>query len=86
MPHHKSCKKRLKTSEKSRIYNRAYRTTMRNSLKVFRALETSEEAAAMVPALSSQFDRMAKKGILKKRMADRMKSRLALRVNRLAAQ
>ena len=84
MPHHKSCKKRLKTSEKSRIYNRAYRSHLRSSIKAFRALESREEASAMVPTLSSQLDRMAKKGILKKRMADRIKSRLALHVNRLS--
>jgi small subunit ribosomal protein S20 len=84
MPHHKSCKKRLKTSEKSRVYNRSYRSSLRNNIKAFRALESREEASAMVPTLSSQLDRMAKKGILKKRMVDRIKSRLALRVNRMS--
>lgn len=83
MPHHKSCKKRLKTNEKSRIYNRAYTSQMRNNLKSFRALESAEEAAAALPGLSSMLDKMAKKGIIKQNRASRLKSRLQQRVNGL---
>jgi ribosomal protein S20 len=46
MPHHKSCKKRLKTSEKSRIHNRDYTSQMRSNLKSFRAMDSAEEAGA----------------------------------------
>ena len=86
MPHHKSCKKRLLTSEKSRIYNRAYRSQLRKSLKEFRAISSAEEASAMVPALSSQLDKLAKKGIFKHGTANRLKSRIALHVNGLSVQ
>lgn len=84
MPHHKSCKKRLKTSEKSRVYNRAYVSQLRGSLKSFRALEGAEEAKAALPGLSSMLDRLAKKGIIKHNRASRLKSRLQLRVNDLS--
>ncbi len=84
MPHHKSCKKRLKTSEKSRIRNRNYTSQMRSNLKIFRAIESPEEAGAALPALSSLLDRMAKKGVIKHNRASRLKSRLQQRVNGLA--
>ena len=83
MPHHKSCKKRLKTSDKSRVYNRAYTSQMRKSLKEFRACENAEEAAAVLPAMSSLLDKMAKKGIIKQNRASRLKSRMQTRVNGL---
>ncbi len=84
MPHHKSCKKRMKTSEKSRIRNRDYTTQMRNNLKSFRAIDSAEDAGAALPGLSSLLDRMAKKGIIKHNRASRLKSRLQQRVNGLA--
>jgi len=84
MPHHKSCKKRLKTSEKARIYNKAYRSHLRHNLRDFRRLDDAAEATAKLPALSSQLDTLVKKGIIKRNMASRLKSRLALRANGLA--
>jgi len=86
MPHHKSCKKRLKTSKKARLYNKAYKSNMRHSLKAFRAVSSAEEATGMLPALSSQLDKLAKKGIIKRGTANRMKSRLAIRAGSLAQQ
>jgi len=84
MPHHKSCKKRLKTSQKARIANRGYRTHLRHNLKEFRLLSDPTQAATRLPGLSGQLDRMVKKGIIKRNMADRLKSRLALHANQLS--
>ena len=84
MPNHKSCKKRLKTSEKSRIYNKAYYSCLCHGIKKFRAIENGEEATAAVPVLSSLLDKMAQKGILKRKKADRLKSRLQQGANRLS--
>ncbi|MCB1161827.1 MAG: 30S ribosomal protein S20 [Candidatus Krumholzibacteriia bacterium] len=83
MPHHKSCKKRLKTAEKSRVYNRAYTSLMRTRLKKFRAIDKADEAAAALPEISAMLDQLAKKGIIKQNRASRLKSRLQLKANAL---
>lgn len=80
MPHHKSAKKRVLTNEKSRLRNRENRAEMRSTVKSFRALaETGEkdQVAAKLPAMHSLIDVQARKGIIPKRRASRLKSRLA---------
>ncbi len=80
MPHHKSAKKRVLTNEKSRLRNRQNRAEMRSTVKSFRALaETGEkdQVAAKLPAMHSLIDVQARKGIIPKRRASRLKSRLA---------
>jgi len=44
LPNHKSCAKRMKTSEKERIRNRAFRTTLRVAIKELRSETNKEEA------------------------------------------
>lgn len=77
MPHHKSCKKRLLTSRKANLANRAERSRLRHALRDFRALTDRDAAAERLPAVVSLLDRMAKKGIIKRQRADRLKSRLS---------
>jgi len=84
MPHHKSCKKRLKTSQEARAYNRAYKSALRGRIKQFRGLNSAEEAAAQMPGMTSMLDRLAKKRIIKRNQARRLKSRLQARVNSLS--
>ncbi|MCP4548795.1 MAG: 30S ribosomal protein S20 [bacterium] len=84
MPHNKSCKKRLKTNEKSRVYNKAYTSQMRSQLKAFRAIEAGDDAKAGLPELVSLLDRMKKKGILKANRVSRLKSRLQIKANNLS--
>jgi len=76
MPHHKSCKKRLITSRKSNLAQRAARSRIRHELRDFRAVTDKEAAAGKLPAMVSLLDRMAKRGVIKKEKADRLKSRL----------
>lgn len=76
MPHHKSCKKRLKTSLERRERNRMNRTVMRSTLKTFRA-ETAEERKARLSEMYSLLDVQVRKGIIPKSRASRLKSRLA---------
>ncbi len=76
MPHHKSCKKRLITSRKANLANRAERSHMRHQLRDFRGLTDKDAAAGKLPEMISLLDKMAKKGIIKKQKADRLKSRL----------
>lgn len=76
MPHHKSCKKRLITSQKRNERNRQNRSLMRTKIKAFRAAETVEKAATL-SEMYSLVDVQARKGLMPKKRAARIKSRLA---------
>jgi len=78
LPHHKSCKKRLITSAKSRERNRTNKVAVRGALKNFRALEDgTEQRNEQLTDMYSRMDVLARKGIIPRKRADRMKSRLA---------
>jgi ribosomal protein S20 len=77
LPHHKSCKKRLKTSEERRERNRQNRGNTRTALKKFRTESTAEERKQQLPQLYSLLDVQVRKGILPKSRVSRLKSRLA---------
>ncbi len=73
VPQHKSCKKRMKTSEKARRANRAVRSAIRTSLKVIRTSEDLEQIKGEVPRLYSLMDKAARKhraGFNKNRVAN----------------
>jgi small subunit ribosomal protein S20 len=78
LPHHKSCKKRLLTSQKRRERNRHNKATMRGALKAFRNLpDGSAERQAQLTSMYSRMDVLARKGVIPRKRASRMKSRLA---------
>ena len=77
MPHHKSCKKRLKTSLERRERNRMNRAVMRSSLKKYRQEGSTEERQAKLAEMYSLLDVQVRKGIIPKSRASRLKSRLA---------
>lgn len=79
MPHHKSAKKRVITNEKARLRNRQNRSNMRTAIKGFRALAgtAAPDAAAKLPEMYSLVDVQARKGIIPRKRASRLKSRLA---------
>lgn len=75
MPHHKSAKKRLRTSQEARLRNRGQRTEFRRAIKVAR------EDNAQIPAALSAADVAAQRGMIHKNKAARLKSRLMKRLN-----
>jgi len=75
MPQHKSCKKRLKTDLKRQIRNRAAKSALRRSLRIYREADAAGRAAAY-PQLTSALDRAAAKGFISNNRASRLKSRL----------
>ncbi len=77
MPHHKSCKKRMRTSGEEQLRNRAIRTTLKSSIKDLKATQKPEEAAAKYTATVRNIDKAASKKIIHKNKAARLKSRLA---------
>jgi small subunit ribosomal protein S20 len=81
MPHHKSAVKRLKTAEIARQRNVGVKSQVRRQLKRQRTL-TGAEAVAALSATHGELDRAAKKGVIPKRRAARLKSRTAKKTNR----
>jgi small subunit ribosomal protein S20 len=83
MPQHKSCKKRMRTSEEERLRNRAFRSQLRTVMKEVRTEQNKDEAAKKLREAIIVIDKAASYGLIHKRNADRNKSRLTLHVNRL---
>lgn len=79
MANTKSAKKRIRTSLRKQIRNKAVRTRTRNAVKAARvAIETgsAEEGVEAVRVAYSELDRAAIKGVIHKRNSSRRKSRL----------
>lgn len=83
MPHHKSAVKRMRTTKRDRTKNINVRSELKSMLK--RTTEEPKNKELMRETVSS-LDRAVKKGVLKKAVANRRKSRLALLANRTAAK
>ena len=80
MPHNKSCKKRLITSQKRNDRNRQNRAMMRAQIKTYRAeigQAEPEGKATSLTAMYSLIDTQARKGLMPKKRAARLKSRMA---------
>ena len=67
----------MKTSEKERLLNRGYRSTLRNSIRDLRAESNKENASKMYRDVASLLDKAVSNGIIHKKNASRNKSRLA---------
>lgn len=81
MANHLSAKKRIRQTEKRRIFNRYYAKTGRNSIKNFRSLTEKADATAQLPGLISSIDKLVKRGIIHKNKAANLKSKLTRKVN-----
>ncbi len=83
MPNHKSCEKRVRTSQQQRLRNRATRSELRAAIKELRAMTSKEEAAPKYRQVVSLMDCAASSHLIHKKNADRNKSRLARFVQKL---
>jgi small subunit ribosomal protein S20 len=83
LPNHKSCAKRVKTSEADRIRNRALRTTLRAAVKAVRNETNKEEALKKLKTVSITLDKAASYKLIHRKNASRNKSRLARFVQKL---
>lgn len=80
MPTRKSAAKHMRADEKKRRLNAHVRATLRTLTRKYGLFITAGEidnAKKLLPALSSALDKAAKRGIIHKGNASRMKSRLA---------
>ncbi len=83
MANHKSSEKRIRQTEKRRLHNKYYAKTARNAVRTLRSMRQKEEAQALLPTVIAMLDKLAKKSIIHKNKANNLKSKLALRVNKL---
>jgi len=87
MPNTKSAERRMRNSARKQAKNRSSKSRLHTLEKSYlRLLEAGkkEEAAKVLPGVSSAFDKAAKTGVIHRATADRKKSRLALRLARAA--
>ncbi len=85
MAHHKSALKRIRSSRRRKLYNRANKKLMREAVK---AVRMSSDLAVAQQALSKAFsilDRCTARGVIRKNTAANRKSRLAKHVQKLEA-
>ena len=80
--------KRVRTAELRTAVNRTRKTRLRHQIRAMRRLLETKDAKAASDLVSKTFsliDRSAKWGIIKKNTAARYKSRLTIRLRKLAA-
>jgi len=96
LAHHKSTKKRIKTNEKSRVYNRAIRsrvkTYIRNYMETLEKAEKAENRAelkdstqAILKDVVSELQKATNKGVLHKNTISRKVGRLTKAFNKVFA-
>ena len=81
-------KKRVRQSEKARARNASQRSDMRTAVKkLLRTIEGGDKSAMQTVFIeaSSALDRAARKGLIHKNKAARLKSRLSARIKAVAA-
>ena len=83
MPQHQSAKKRMRTSERRRAYNKMNKTRMKTAVKELENTSERTEAEAKYKSVSRILDRLSTKGIIHRNTAARKKARLAKLVNNL---
>ena len=79
----KSQIKRIATNEKARVRNKAIKSSLRTSVRRFRAAAAAGDAAKATEALqvaSRQLDKAASKGVIHQNQAANRKSAMAKRV------
>ncbi len=87
MPNKKSAMKRVRTSERNRLYNRFWKTRCKTVLKkVLAAVEKGDAAAANVCLNEAQsvFDKAVVKGVVHRNTAARKKSLMTAKVKSLS--
>lgn len=84
MPITSSAKKALRQSVRRKTRNIKRKTRIKRLLKEVRSLvkeKKQKDASALLPSVYKALDKGAKTGVIKKRAADRKKSRIAALLN-----
>lgn len=86
MPNTKSAERRMRGNARKQTHNRVLKSRLHSLERKYLSLVTAgkkDDAAAMLRTVSSAFDKAAKSGAVHTATADRKKSRLSLRLNRV---
>lgn len=89
MPNKKSAEKRMRTSEKNRLYNRYWTTRCKNAVKkVLEAVELKDTALAVkrLDVAQSVIDKAVVKGVMHRNTGARRKSMMMNRVKSLTKE
>ena len=81
MANHKSAIKRIRQSEKRRLFNKYYHKTARNAVRKLKSLTTKKDVLDFFPKVVAMLDKLAKRKIIHKNKAANIKSKLAKHVN-----
>lgn len=85
----KSAIKRIKVTQAKTLRNRMVKSSVKTFIKKFEeniAAGNLEEAKRLYPRVSRVIDKAAAKGVLHKNTASRKKSKLAIKLNKVAVQ
>lgn len=88
MAHSSSAKKRIRENTKSRLRNRRRKEALKDTIRDFQTAVTGgqkDKAAEQLKKVYKVVDRIAAHGTVHKNTAARKKSRLAKKLNKLAA-
>ena len=84
MANHKSAIKRIRQSEKRRLFNKYFHKTARNAVRKLKALTIKKQAAELFPKVVAMLDKLAKRNIIHKNKASNLKSKLAKHLSTLS--
>lgn len=79
MANHKATKKDVRQAAKRRERNKYYGKTTRNAIRDLKAAK-GKDASDQLPEVASMIDKLAKRGVIHKKKASNLKSKLAKRV------
>ena len=86
MPNTKSAARRARNSARKNLQNRSRKSSLKTlERKYLELVDTGkkEDASKILRTVSSSLDKAAKTGVIPRGNADRKKSRLALRLNKM---
>lgn len=86
MANHAATKKDMRQNAKRNERNRYYGKTTRNAIRDIKAINEPAPATEKLPLVASMIDKLAKRRIIHRNKASNLKSKLARRVNALAAK
>jgi len=84
MANHKSSIKRIRQTRVRNLRNRYYAKTARNAVRKLRAMTSKEDATTLYPTVCAMLDKLAKKNVIHKNKAGNLKSKLAIKIAKLA--
>jgi small subunit ribosomal protein S20 len=83
MQRHKSVEKRVRTSKKANLVNRAGKSRIKTAIRRVVEAESPETAQVALRAAVSVLDKSVKTGLIHKNKASNQKSRLNVLVNKI---